>query len=94
MMSSLGYLFCLPLFGLHLLCLPGSNVSETKTKKNLAQDFSLQLPSLFFHEQKQSLTRVLKFAGIPMQYPVVFTARVPAVAKALQTEENFLRIAG
>lgn len=94
MMSSLGYLFCLPLFGLHLLCLPGSNVSETKTKKNLAQDFSLQLPSLFFHEQKQSLTRVLKFAGIPMQSPVVFAARVPAVAKALQTEENFLRIAG
>ena len=94
MMSSLGYLFCLPLFGLHLLCLPGSNVSETKTKKNLAQDFSLQLPSLFFHEQKQSLTGVLKFSGIPMQSPVVFSARVSAVAKGLQIEENFLRIAG
>ena len=94
MMSSLGYLFCLPLFGLHLLCLPGSNVSETKTKKNLAQDFSLQLPSLFFHEQKQSLTGVLKFSGIPMQSPAVFSARVSAVAKGLQIEENFLRIAG
>ena len=67
MMSSLGYLFCLPLFGLHLLCLPRSNASENKIEKYLAQDFSLQLPSLFFHEQKQSLTGVLKFSGIPMQ---------------------------
>ena len=67
MMSSLGYLFCLPLFGPHLLCLPRSNASENKIEKYLAQDFSLQLPSLFFHEQKQSLTGVLKFSGIPMQ---------------------------
>ena len=94
MMSSLGYLFCLPLFGLHLLCLPRSNASENKIEKYLAQDFSLQLPSLFFHEQKQSLTGVLKFSGIPMQSPVVFSARVSAVSKGLQIEENFLRIAG
>ena len=47
-MTLLGYLSSLPFFGLHLLCLPGSNASDTKTKKTLAQDYF----SLFSQESE------------------------------------------
>ena len=55
-MSSLGYLFCLPFSGLHLLCLPGSNASGTKTKKSFGTGvYSLQLFSLYPPHESEAI---------------------------------------
>ena len=84
-MSLLGYLFCLPFFGLICFACQDQMHLTLKPKKTLAQDFFPCFPM----NQRQFLTSVLKFLGILKQSSVVFDARVSTVVKSLQSEEIF-----